>query len=170
VGGQSASADSLGKQGGSPDIKRNPERDQEAAAPGLFSTIKSMIGLGTDSGDVKQNRGEGRGVTGTGTFSNSKRQLHTSTRAAAPDNTAKSSNNAKPQENPASPPSHPSQDSNTPEEPSGKWNNAGVGDSEYQTVDKENPYEPPTEDSAGPEDKEAQKEARSSYGGVKRDP
>jgi len=80
VGGQSASADAFEKGDGGG--QRNVHRDEEAATPGVFSSIKRMLGFGTDSGDVKQNRGGGRGVTGTGTFSSSsgqQRKLHSST-------------------------------------------------------------------------------------------
>ncbi|KAI0065851.1 hypothetical protein BV25DRAFT_1821535 [Artomyces pyxidatus] len=41
---------------------------REATPPGFFSAVKQALGFGTSSGDVKQNRGAGGGVTGTGTF------------------------------------------------------------------------------------------------------
>ncbi|KAI0043487.1 hypothetical protein FA95DRAFT_1563230 [Auriscalpium vulgare] len=65
VGGQSAHADRL-ERGGEAGGTKGAE--QEAAAPGLFSRVKQVLGMGTSSGDVKQNRGAGGGVTGTGTF------------------------------------------------------------------------------------------------------
>lgn len=39
---------------------------EESTPPGLVASIKSKLGLGTTSGEVKQNRGGGVGVTGTG--------------------------------------------------------------------------------------------------------
>lgn len=59
---------------------RTAQGDEEAQAPGLLSSVKQALGFKTTSGDVKQNRGGGRGVTGTGTFGDSGRKqgLHTS--------------------------------------------------------------------------------------------
>lgn len=68
VGSASHTADA-GKSKGQ--AQRHEGRDEEAGAPGVLSSIKQLMGMGTDSGDVKQNRGEGKGVTGTGTFSKS---------------------------------------------------------------------------------------------------
>jgi hypothetical protein len=52
---------------------------EEAQAPGVLSSVKQALGMRTDAGDVKQNAGGGRGVTGTGTA----RKLHTSARVSA---------------------------------------------------------------------------------------
>lgn len=68
IGGKSAQG-SGGEIGGT----------EEAQAPGVFSSVKQALGLKTDTGDVKQNQGAGRGVTGTGTA----RKFHTSARAHA---------------------------------------------------------------------------------------
>jgi len=78
VGSQSASADARSGMGSTSD-GRKEERDEEAATPGLFSTIKSKLRVGTDAGDVKQNRGGGRGLSGTGTTTQTRaRGLHSS--------------------------------------------------------------------------------------------
>ncbi|EPQ58865.1 hypothetical protein GLOTRDRAFT_125184 [Gloeophyllum trabeum ATCC 11539] len=67
---------------------------EEASPPGWFAAAKSKLGLGTSAGEVKQNRGGGEGVTGTGTGQRQvgPRGLHTSavsltqgTRKAEPD-------------------------------------------------------------------------------------
>ncbi|KLO06900.1 hypothetical protein SCHPADRAFT_909953 [Schizopora paradoxa] len=63
VGGQSASADASGTS----HVKREEHKDEEAATPGLFSTIKRSLGMGSDAGDVKQNSDGGHGVSGSGT-------------------------------------------------------------------------------------------------------
>ncbi|KAI0722520.1 hypothetical protein C8Q76DRAFT_596036, partial [Earliella scabrosa] len=39
---------------------------EESTPPGFVASLKSKFGLGTSSGEVKQNRGGGIGVTGTG--------------------------------------------------------------------------------------------------------
>lgn len=48
--------------------------------PSFVDVVKKKMGLGTTSGEDKQNRGGGKGVTGTGTFGfdTGKRTLHTS--------------------------------------------------------------------------------------------
>lgn len=58
---------------------------QEATPPGFLDSMKSALAFETTSGEVKQNRGGGEGVTGTGTFGGlkgeqrqQKRALHTS--------------------------------------------------------------------------------------------
>ena len=47
----------------------------EARSPNIFGTIKQALGIKTKLGEVKQNSGGGRGVTGTGTF---RKEFHTS--------------------------------------------------------------------------------------------
>ncbi|OSC97976.1 hypothetical protein PYCCODRAFT_1480984 [Trametes coccinea BRFM310] len=62
---------------------------EESTPPGLFASIKSKIGLNTSSDEVKQNRGGGVGVTGTGALpfekkpSEGRRPFHTSASRAA---------------------------------------------------------------------------------------
>ncbi|EED82865.1 predicted protein [Postia placenta Mad-698-R] len=56
---------------------------EESTPPGFLDAVKSKLGFKTTSGEVKQNRGGGEGVTGTGTFPGTKRsegrmQMHTS--------------------------------------------------------------------------------------------
>ncbi|KAF7976117.1 hypothetical protein HWV62_7555 [Athelia sp. TMB] len=55
--------------------------EEEAASPGLFGAVKQALGLGASAGEVKQNRGGGGGVAGTGTAPVHKRSLHTSAAA-----------------------------------------------------------------------------------------
>jgi len=65
---------------------------EEATPPGFLDAVKSTLGFKTTSGEVKQNRDGGEGVTGTGTFGGLKgeqkqnkhagRGFHTSARAA----------------------------------------------------------------------------------------
>ncbi|KAF7976006.1 hypothetical protein HWV62_8008 [Athelia sp. TMB] len=55
--------------------------EKEATSPGLFGAVKQALGLGTSAGEVKQNRGGGGGVAGTGTAPVDKRSLHTSATA-----------------------------------------------------------------------------------------
>lgn len=88
VGGASSSSNKFdnGESQGGGDSRsegRTAHGDEEAQAPGLLSSLKQAIGLNTNSGDVKQNRGGGSGVTGTGTFGDSGRKqgLHTSATA-----------------------------------------------------------------------------------------
>lgn len=64
---------------------------EESTPPGFLDAVKNKLGFKTTSGEVKQNRGGGEGVTGTGTFPGAKRsdgrkQMHTSaiTRMADP--------------------------------------------------------------------------------------
>ncbi|KIJ69677.1 hypothetical protein HYDPIDRAFT_22853 [Hydnomerulius pinastri MD-312] len=52
--------------------------EEEAQAPGMFSSMKQALGLGTTGDDVKQNKGGGEGVTGTGTNPLKSRGFHTS--------------------------------------------------------------------------------------------
>lgn len=69
---------------------------QEATPPGFLDSVKSALGFKTTSGEVKQNRGGGIGVEGTGTGTQSPpkntREFHTSsvaqtegTKGQAPD-------------------------------------------------------------------------------------
>ncbi|TFY73967.1 hypothetical protein EWM64_g10045, partial [Hericium alpestre] len=58
VGGQSARKGEGSSEG----------RNEDATAPSLLGKIKQALGIGTSAGEVKQNRGAGGGVTGTGTF------------------------------------------------------------------------------------------------------
>jgi hypothetical protein len=60
---------------------------EEAQAPGVLSSVKQALGMKTDEGDVKQNQGGGRGVTGTGTA----RKYHTSARVSAPSSSSSGS-------------------------------------------------------------------------------
>ena len=64
---------------------------EESTPPGLFASVKSKLGMNTTSGEVKQNRGGGVGVTGTGALpfekkpQEGRRPYHTSAvRCAAP--------------------------------------------------------------------------------------
>ena len=79
-------AEQVGSQ--SPYTKRGEQgqhgstgRQEDTTPPGLFSTIKKNLGLGTTTGQAKQNRDGGKGVTGTGTPRSEHRMLHTSTAA-----------------------------------------------------------------------------------------
>ncbi|TFK46986.1 hypothetical protein OE88DRAFT_1728773 [Heliocybe sulcata] len=76
IGGKSAEG-SGGVKGG----------EEEASPPGIFAALKSKVGLGTSSGEVKQNRGAGEGVTGTGTGPKQvgSRGLHTSAVKPSPE-------------------------------------------------------------------------------------
>ncbi|KAH7918988.1 hypothetical protein BV22DRAFT_993781, partial [Leucogyrophana mollusca] len=71
VGSASASAQ---------DVSSTAEKGsaEEAAAPGLFSAVKQAMGFETSTDDVKQNKGRGEGVTGSGTNPTSSRRYHTS--------------------------------------------------------------------------------------------
>ena len=53
---------------------------QEARSPNVIGAVKQALGFKLKPGEVKQNSGEGRGVTGTGTF---RRDFHTSSGADA---------------------------------------------------------------------------------------
>ena len=64
VGGASAAAS---KGGPRPALGEGKTGKEESTPPGFVASVKSKLGLGTTSGEVKQNRGEGKGVTGTGT-------------------------------------------------------------------------------------------------------
>ena len=81
VGGQSAYATKLAKggsgvgagsaAGAGEELWEEVEDDrsaEEAASPGMYGTVKQALGMETSADDVKQNRGGGGGVTGTGTF------------------------------------------------------------------------------------------------------
>lgn len=72
VGGQSAHARKMEWEGKAGEEGRDEPKGmggkEESTPPGLFSAVKQAVGLGTSGGDVKQNRGGGGGVTGTGTF------------------------------------------------------------------------------------------------------
>ncbi|KAI0751177.1 hypothetical protein C8Q80DRAFT_1268457 [Daedaleopsis nitida] len=63
VGSASATADK-GQSQSSPGEGKGAE--EESTPPGLMAAIKSKLGFGTTSGEAKQNRGGGVGVTGTG--------------------------------------------------------------------------------------------------------
>lgn len=52
-------------------------KEEDAKAPGVFPWLKQALGFGTTTDEVKQNRGGGQGVTGTGSRS-ARRGLHTS--------------------------------------------------------------------------------------------
>jgi len=56
IGGKSAAGSGGTKDG-----------EEEASPPGFFAALKSKVGLSTSSGEVKQNRSHGEGVTGSGT-------------------------------------------------------------------------------------------------------
>ncbi|TDL29925.1 hypothetical protein BD410DRAFT_780433 [Rickenella mellea] len=166
VGGQSASADG-------PGTSRKPEKDEEAQSPGLFSSVKKALGLGTTSGDVKQNRGEGRGVTGTGTFGKG-REMHTSAFLGAEkdkhgnkptaDAVVDEVDDIESEESGSVPPEKAGKSrgpgvSDNAHSPTGKWRQAGVGSEEYRTVDKEGEaYDPPAS---------GKKDEKLGYGGVK---
>ena len=49
--------------------------EQEARSPNIIGAVKQALGVKPRPGEVKQNSGEGRGVTGTGTF---RREFYTS--------------------------------------------------------------------------------------------
>ena len=85
VGGASAMGGSGGQR-----VGEGSHGEEEATPPGFFDTMKSALGFETTSVEVKQNRGGGEGVTGTGTFwglkgeqKRNKRAFHTSARTAA---------------------------------------------------------------------------------------
>ncbi|KAI0355446.1 hypothetical protein OH77DRAFT_1436956 [Trametes cingulata] len=64
---QVGSASATGsKSQASPSTGEGKGREEESTPPGLMASIKSKLGLGTSSDEVKQNRGGGVGVTGTG--------------------------------------------------------------------------------------------------------
>lgn len=65
VGGASAHAERMESGEGGEGEKGGKE---EAKAPGMLGALKQAVGLGTSAGDVKQNRGSGAGVTGTGKY------------------------------------------------------------------------------------------------------
>ncbi|KZP03964.1 hypothetical protein FIBSPDRAFT_768156 [Athelia psychrophila] len=77
VGGASGGSASGGAGGGK-------GGEEEATAPGILAAVKNALGLGTSAGEVKQNRGGGRGVTGTGTMPFGKRKIHSSAVAGYP--------------------------------------------------------------------------------------
>ncbi|TBU45182.1 hypothetical protein BD309DRAFT_890956 [Dichomitus squalens] len=63
----SASATSFGQTGEArPGAGEGKGGREESTPPGLFATLKSKLGLSTSADEVKQNRGGGVGVTGTG--------------------------------------------------------------------------------------------------------
>ncbi|KAH9833845.1 uncharacterized protein C8Q71DRAFT_673650, partial [Rhodofomes roseus] len=88
---QVGSASSSGS-GGSRNAAEGAGGKEEATPPGFLDAVKSTLGFKTTSGEVKQNRDGGEGVTGTGTFAglkgeqkqhkNAGRGFHTSARAA----------------------------------------------------------------------------------------
>lgn len=54
---------------------------EDSTPPGVVGALKSKLGLGTSTEEVKQNRGGGGGVTGTGSFGKQdggRRQMHVS--------------------------------------------------------------------------------------------
>jgi len=193
VGGQSASADHLGKSGGSESGGRNAQRDEEAATPGVFSTLKRMIGFGTDAGDVKQNRGGGSGVTGTGTFGSPNRKMHTASYASISASgageptpevaaVARGAEKDRPSsvdymadvaerktEGKGATVAHPrarsTKEANGAAHHSGEWHTAGVGDPNYHNVGKEEPYEPVRDDTDA-DSKEDSKKKKLRYGGL----
>ncbi|KAF9651189.1 hypothetical protein BDM02DRAFT_3110888 [Thelephora ganbajun] len=65
--------------GGAAGDRKNPEGGQggeeEAQSPNIIGAVKQILGVKTKLGEVKQNSGGGRGVTGTGTF---RKDFHTS--------------------------------------------------------------------------------------------
>lgn len=86
---QVGSASSTGSSGGQ-SAAEGSHGKEDATPPGFLDSVKSALGFETTSGEVKQNRGGGEGVTGTGTFGGlkgeqkqNKRAFHTSARAAA---------------------------------------------------------------------------------------
>lgn len=89
VGSASATASGGGHNSG-----EGVKGREEATPPGFLDSVKSVLGFKTTSGEVKQNRGGGEGVTGTGTFAglkddqkqnkNAGRGFHTSARVAVP--------------------------------------------------------------------------------------
>ncbi|KAI0329623.1 hypothetical protein GY45DRAFT_1279411 [Cubamyces sp. BRFM 1775] len=62
---------------------------EESTPPGFIASVKSKLGLGTSTGEAKQNRGGGVGVTGTGALpfekkpEEGRRPFHTSARRDA---------------------------------------------------------------------------------------
>ena len=68
VGGAAGDRQNLG--GGKGD-------EEEARSPNIIGAVKQALGVKPKPGEVKQNSGGGRGVTGTGTF---RRDVHTSHR------------------------------------------------------------------------------------------
>ncbi|KAI0694391.1 hypothetical protein C8T65DRAFT_666829 [Cerioporus squamosus] len=94
----SASPSGSKDEAGRPSSGEGMGGQEEATPPGLFASIKSKLGMGTSSEEVKQNRGGGVGVTGTGALpfekkpEEGRRPYHTSavrfsepTRGQAPD-------------------------------------------------------------------------------------
>lgn len=74
VGGQSAHARKVESEGVTSEQAREKASasgmggKEESTPPGFFAAAKQAIGMDTSTGDVKQNKGAGGGVTGTGTF------------------------------------------------------------------------------------------------------
>jgi len=70
--------------GGAAGDRRNPGGgrgdEQEARSPNVIGAVKQALGIKSEPWEVKQNSGEGRGVTGTGTF---RRGFCTSSRSDA---------------------------------------------------------------------------------------
>ncbi|CDO70348.1 hypothetical protein BN946_scf184755.g2 [Trametes cinnabarina] len=89
---QVGSASATGsKDQASPSAGEGMGGQEESTPPGLLASIKSKLGLSTSSDEVKQNRGGGVGVTGTGALpfekkpGQGRRPFHTSAiRAADP--------------------------------------------------------------------------------------
>jgi len=84
---QVGSASATAKTGAGADVKGRGDghrpseagisgKQEEAKPPGLFATIKQVLGIRTSTDDVKQNRGGGEGVTGTGTNPTRSRKYH----------------------------------------------------------------------------------------------
>ncbi|CCL99485.1 uncharacterized protein FIBRA_01503 [Fibroporia radiculosa] len=77
---------------GGPRASEGMTGSEESTPPGCLDSMKSKLGFQTTSGEVKQNRGRGEGVTGTGSFSGLKenkgqRKFHTSAMTCMPERT-----------------------------------------------------------------------------------
>lgn len=78
VGSQTASGSNMsGKNLGKPESGEGFSGKENITPPSFADAVKNKLGLGTSAGEDKQNRGGGKGVTGTGTFPNA-RSMHTS--------------------------------------------------------------------------------------------
>ncbi|PSR83440.1 hypothetical protein PHLCEN_2v5712 [Hermanssonia centrifuga] len=86
VGSQSASGS---KQSSKSENAEGFSGEERITPPSFLDAVKKKLGFKTTAGEDKQNRGMGKGVTGTGhpKFDSSKRTIHTSAAWKMPDQT-----------------------------------------------------------------------------------
>ena len=128
VGSQSASGSNMtGNNFGKRGSEEGANGEEEITPPAFADALKKKLGFKTTAGEDKQNRGDGKGVTGTGNlaFDHGKRTIHTSvltmaepaTRGQAPEESRQPQDNTYGNQN-----AHLKHKSNTAKPDSGKGN------------------------------------------------